>query len=73
MNKQIEELIAKSTQRMTGFDYKFGNTIIDYFDKEKFAELIIVECAAIAQKYMSRHLEDHALTKQIKQHFGVEE
>ena len=40
---------------------------------EKFAELIVRECAGIAQTYMSRFPEDHELTKQIKQHFGVEE
>ena len=39
----------------------------------KFAELIVKECAGIAQTYMSRFPEDHELTKQIKQHFGVEE
>jgi hypothetical protein len=43
------------------------------FSKQKFAELIIRECAGIAQNYMSRWPEDHPLTTQIKQHFGVEE
>ena len=43
------------------------------FDKAKFAELIVRECASIAQTYMSRWPEDHELTKQIKEHFGVEE
>jgi hypothetical protein len=38
----------------------------------KFAELIVKECAGIVQTYMSRWPEDHELTKQIKQHFGVE-
>jgi hypothetical protein len=39
---------------------------------EKFAELIVRECASIAQTYMNRWPEDHELTKQIKEHFGVE-
>ena len=41
--------------------------------KEKFAELIVKECGDLVQKYMSRFPEDHELTKQIKQHFGVKE
>jgi hypothetical protein len=41
-------------------------------DVEKFAQLIVAECASIAQTYMSRWPEDHELTKQIKEHFGVE-
>ena len=40
---------------------------------EKFAELIVAECTDLVQKYMTRWPEDHELTKQIKQHFGVEE
>ena len=40
---------------------------------EKFAELIIRECSGIVQNYMSRWPEDHELTKQIKEHFGVVE
>jgi hypothetical protein len=43
------------------------------YKMEKFAELIVRECSGIAQTYMSRWPEDHELTKQIKQHFGVEE
>lgn len=40
---------------------------------EKFAELIVRECTDLVQKYMTRWPEDCELTKQIKEHFGVEE
>jgi len=40
--------------------------------EQKFAELIVRECSGIVQNYMSRWPEDHELTKQIKEHFGVE-
>jgi hypothetical protein len=40
---------------------------------QKFAELIVRECASIAQTYMSHWPEDHELTKQIKEHFGFKE
>ena len=43
------------------------------FSKEKFAELIVRECTDLVQKYMTRWPEDCELTKQIKEHFGVEE
>jgi hypothetical protein len=65
MNERIQELAEQATtEEADGFKY---------FDKEKFAELIVQECASIAQTYMSRWPEDHELTKQIKEHFGVEE
>ena len=40
------------------------------FDKEKFAELIVLECAA-----MTRNLSAHGelAEKAVKEHFGVEE
>ena len=44
-----------------------------HVNHEKFAELIVEKCAGIVQTYMSRFPEDHELTKQIKEHFGVEE
>ena len=40
---------------------------VEYFDKEKFAELIVRECAKVADKGWA------APGIQIKQHFGVEE
>ena len=63
MNERIKELAIKAGR--TGLPY--GEIEI-----QKFAELIVRECASIAQTYMSRWPEDHELTKQIKQHFGVE-
>ena len=51
----------------------YNTPLYDTEQLEKFAELIVRECAGIAQTYMSRFPEDHELTKQIKHHFGVEE
>jgi hypothetical protein len=69
MNQRINNLIEQCTVQ------NFSDCIGGYetFDHEKFAELIVRECASIAQTYMSRWPEDHELTKQIKEHFGVEE
>jgi hypothetical protein len=70
MNERIKEL----ARRVVG---KHRNDVssISLFDEqiEKFAELIVRECSGIVQNYMSRWPEDHELTKQIKEHFGVVE
>ena len=60
MNKLIERFIAESTIWQ-------GHPQIDgsYFDKEKFAELIVRECANVALR------EDHEPDECILRHFGV--
>ena len=47
----------------TGISYEAG------FDKEKFAELIVKECARVASDYDGAHYVGTA----IEEHFGVEE
>ena len=43
-------------------------------DKEKFAELIVKECAGIANKHMVEcESINYGVGTKIKQHFGVEE
>jgi len=69
MNERIKELEKLATPRC--YD-ETGCYIGNRFDVEKFAELVVKECGDLVQKYMSRFPEDHELTKQIKQHFGVE-
>jgi hypothetical protein len=67
MNARIKELIEKATIR--GEEYLPGNdghpTPTFYFDKEKFAELIVRECAGLVVD------DDNAFD--ILKHFGVEE
>ena len=66
MNERIKELVEKS------YIYDKQNDS-SFFNKEKFAELIVQECAGIVQPYMSRWEEDCDLVIKIKEHFGVEE
>jgi hypothetical protein len=68
MNERIQKL-AREAALAEGWGPGVWQTTFT----EKFAELIVRECASIAQTYMSRWPEDHELTKQIKEHFGVEE
>ena len=68
MNERSRELAEQS-----GANYYSLGDRFEKFDEHKFAELIVAECTDLVQKYMTRWPEDHELTKQIKQHFGVEE
>jgi len=61
MNERIRELVEKS------YIYDRQNDS-SFFDKEKFAELIVLKCAEIAdtaEPFLSSDL--------IKEYFGVEE
>jgi hypothetical protein len=78
MNERIKELIKQAT---TIEEHKWGVSY-DNFDKEKFTELIVKECAAIINDIPSspqgswsdgyyEGCRDSA--KQIKQDFGIKE
>ena len=82
MNERIKQIAASSLiikqlakQAEEYADIEYNASDLDWYElkEKKFAELIVGECAGIAQTYMSRFPEDHELTKQIKEHFGVEE
>lgn len=67
MNERIQKLIEQATRR--GEEYLPGNdghpTPTVYFDKEKFAQLIVRECAEL--------MPQDNLYKMVLKHFGVEE
>jgi hypothetical protein len=70
MNQLIERFIAESTICQ-------GHPQIDgsYFDKEKFAELIVRECVRYFNEDYERDFDTlwrEDLSKGIKKHFGVE-
>ncbi len=73
MNERIKELIEQATIR--GEEYLPGNdghpTPTFYFDKEKFAELIVRECAKIVNE---NDCEGSIVGDgMLFEHFGVEE
>ena len=81
MNMKIMELAAQAEEYMEipmpNEIYNLGDGVFrrcKRFDKEKFAELIVRECAEFANEHNS---EAEGVTlgigKAIKQHFGVEE
>ena len=82
MNERIRELINEATSFKEGLiEEKYD---IEVFDKEKFAELIVRECAEqiiakgtdwvdFAPSQTGVRPEYWDMAQQIKQHFGVEE
>ncbi len=46
-------------------------TVLEYFNKEKFAELIIKECAIIANRAENSETETRCVFDIITDHFGV--
>ena len=72
MNERIKELIKQAT---TIEEHKWGVSY-DNFDKEKFAELIVKECAKVCRDqpnvYALKADRDNCAIA-IEEHFGVEE
>jgi hypothetical protein len=66
MNKRIEKMIEQCT--VQNFSDCTGG--FETFDKQKFARLIVLECAVIVGSMEEPHQD---IAKLIKQHFGVEE
>ncbi len=72
MNERIQALLAQCTQE--SIDGQFANP---YVDQEKFAELIVKECADIAlksgniaNKNISAKIESERIYHKIMDHFG---
>jgi hypothetical protein len=76
MNDRIKEFEAQCWKQVPcDFDMREGgaSTIRTVFDREKFAELIIRECAAMAYSYDPLEPVPSAIAKLIQTHFGVKE
>ena len=67
MNERIKELAEQATNDVKD---EFGHWINSEFNKEKFAELIVRECASVALMSNGNNLY---VCELIKEHFGVKE
>ena len=65
MNERIQKLAEEANCNIDGMGYGEGNL-------EKFAELIVRECASVELYWLSEQ-DRKAVVEKIKQHFGVEE
>ena len=72
MNKRIKEL-AEQAREFATTRHPVSNIVLSVNSEkfeEKFAELIVLECAVIVGSMEEPHQD---IAKLIKQHFGVEE
>ena len=74
MNERIEQLALQANELdYETFDEYNHKTVQHYkFNKEKFAELIVRECA---EQVKNLHVNDYGISgaEIIREHFGVEE
>ena len=71
MNERIKELVEQCTSWSDGSTW----TSREVFDKEKFAKLIVQECALIVENspwQLRRGYKAIDQANLVKQHFGVE-
>jgi hypothetical protein len=87
MNERIQQLALQASTTTTSYYDGRGNVTETYFDKEKFAELIVKECVSILMKpgYAMNHpgeLADYNRgwvngrllgIEHIEEYFGVEQ
>lgn len=86
MNKLLKEIEKQATRRIEtkvrkgGWDndrepYEYKTVVDTFFDKEKFAELIVRQAADMFEvEYgSSEGLSGNRVAAVLKQHFGVEE
>jgi hypothetical protein len=71
MNERIKQLVEQA-QKVVGYT-DGGYTEIKALDQEKFAQLIVRECASICLDMNYTNPQPHHYAVMIKQHFGVEE
>jgi hypothetical protein len=76
MNERIQELADQMDQ--SGIPYQAGDILMTITDRylEKFAELIVKECAKIANRQFEAATglddRDSLTAAEMKKHFGVE-
>ena len=91
MNERIRELAEQATSTVSvnheGYRGKGYTEQVEFFDKKKFAELIVRECAKVARATPSPNFHEHLKQqlghtwdmasseagREILKHFGVEE
>jgi len=75
MNDRIAELKSQCIVREQRGTNAFDSYMVDRFDTEKFAELIVRECGEVAYKAYWNNPETVRgvhIQEKIKEHFGVE-
>ena len=68
-HSSMNERIRKLKEQATRTAMWIGDPDAGELDAEKFAELIVRECA----DFLKDKLDDHFAAEQLEEHFGVEE
>ena len=71
MNERINELKSQCIFRETRGTDAFNSYVVDRFDTEKFAELIVEECAKRAEVYAYMSPNFNALAEELRSMIGV--
>ena len=75
MNQILVELAEQATSKISvhheGYRGRGYTELVECFDKEKFAESIVTECAELLERQCT-WLTNIAASKLIRTHFGVE-
>jgi hypothetical protein len=69
MNERIRELAEQATKRYPATE---SSGEFSTFDREKFAELIVQECADVCERF-GESGDGYTCSAEILEHFGVEE
>ena len=73
MNERIQELILNATETVDVYNPDTGITHYrEFFDKEKFADMIIQECVDLIDTLNEAYDAPSTAGKFIKEHFGIE-
>ena len=72
MNERIQELMEQAMELVDPYalEGEFGPRLLN---AEKFALLIVQECAGLVQGVPTDTMGYHTADQEIKEHFGVEE
>jgi hypothetical protein len=72
MNERIKEL-AEQARVKSHWSIDEARYLVNYLNEEKFAELIVKECAEIADTADATREKWQSIGKFVREHFGVEE
>ena len=73
MNERIAELRAQCIVREVRGTTAFDNYIVDRFDTERFAQLIVEECMNVLDPGEHQLIARFQARKWLAEHFGVKE
>ena len=73
MNPRILELAEQSTEKIHRFSYSLGHRTETMFDHEKFAELIVRECAQYIFVLDAEPVSHKTAAALLLQHFEIKQ